>query len=72
MIEKSNLIIKTEIEKGINDYINKSKLELQNKENEINNIKNEYDNNLNKIREECYEEIEKGINDYINKRLLTK
>jgi hypothetical protein len=77
MIEKSNLIIKTEIEKGINDYINKSKLELQNKENEINNIKNEYDNNLNKIREECYEEIsqqfsklyEQKVKDIYNKVL---
>jgi len=77
MIEKSNLIIKTEIEKGINDYINKSKLELQNKENEINNIKNEYDNNLNKLREECYEEIsqqfsklyEQKVKDIYNKVL---
>ena len=58
MNEKNNLIIKNEIEKGINDYINKSKIEMLNKENEINNIKNSYENNLNKIREECYEEIE--------------
>ena len=53
MNEKNNLIIKNEIEKGINDYINKSKIEMLNKENEINNIKNSYENNLNKIREEC-------------------
>ena len=58
MNEKNDLIIKNEIEKGINDYINKSKIEMLNKENEINNIKNSYENNLNKIREECYEEIE--------------
>lgn len=58
MTEKNDLIIKNEIEKGINDYINKSKIEMLNKENEINNIKNSYENNLNKIREECYEEIE--------------
>ena len=57
MTENNNLIIKKEIEKGINDYINKSKIEMQNKENEINNMKNEYDNNINKIREECYEEL---------------
>ena len=59
MIEKNNLIIKNEVEKGINDYINKSKLEFQNKENEINILKNGYENNMNKIREECYEEIGK-------------
>ena len=69
MIEKSNLIIKTEIEKGINDYINKSKLELQNKENEINNIKNSYENNLNKIREECYEEIEQKFSKIYEEKL---
>ena len=52
MIENNNILIQNEIQKGINDYINKSQLELQNKQNEINNMKNDYQNNIEKIREE--------------------
>ena len=69
MTEKNDLIIKNEIEKGINDYINKSKIEMLNKENEINNIKNSYENNLNKIREECYEEIEQKFSKIYEEKL---
>ena len=69
MNEKNDLIIKNEIEKGINDYINKSKIEMLNKENEINNIKNSYENNLNKIREECYEEIEQKFSKIYEEKL---
>ena len=51
MIENNNILIQKEIQKGIKDYINKSQLELQNKQNEINNMKNDYQNNIEKIRE---------------------
>ena len=69
IISKNNLIIKKEVEKGINDYISKSKLELQNKEEEIINIKNSYENNINKIREECYEELEQKFSKIYEQKL---
>ena len=67
--ENNNIIIKNEIQKGINDYINKSQLELQNKQNEINNIKNDYQNNINKIREECYEELEQKFSKFYEQKI---
>ena len=67
--EKNNLIIKNEIQKGINDYINKSQFDLQNKQNEINNLKNDYQNNINKIREECYDEIEQKFSKVYENKL---
>ena len=69
MIENNNILIQNEIQKGINDYINKSQLELQNKQNEINNMKNDYQNNIEKIREECYEEIEQKISKIYERKL---
>ena len=67
--ENNEIIIKNEIQKGINDYINKSQLELQNKQNEINNIKNDYQNNINKIREECYEELEQKFSKFYEQKI---
>ena len=67
--EKNDLIIKNEIQKGINNYINKSQIELQNKQNEINNIKNDYQNNINKIREECYEELEQKFSKFYEQKI---
>ena len=67
--ENNDLIIKKEIEKGINDYINKSKIEFEQKENEINSIKNGYENKMNKIREECYEEIEQKFSKIYEKKI---
>ena len=58
ILKNSQLLIKNEIEKGINDFINKSKINLEKKEKEINQIKNDYENKINSIREECYQEIE--------------
>ena len=58
ILKNNEIIIKKEIEKGINDFISKSKIDLTNKENEINKIKNDYENKVNLIREECYQEIE--------------
>ena len=58
ILNNNNIFIKKEIEKGINDFINKSKIDIQQKENEINKIKNDYENKINSIREECYQEIE--------------
>ena len=67
--ENNNILIQNEIQKGINDYINKSQIELQNKQNEINNMKNDYQNNIEKIREECYEEIEQKISKIYEQKL---
>ena len=67
--ENNDKIIKHEIEKGINDYINKSKIEFQKKENEINSIKNGYENKMNKIRDECYEEIEQKFSKIYEKKI---
>jgi hypothetical protein len=58
IIKNNDLLIKNEIEKGINEYISKSKINLEQKDNEINKIKNDYENKINSIREECYQEIE--------------
>ena len=58
IFEKNDLLIKSEIEKGINEFINQSKINLEKKDNEINKIKNDYENKINSIREECYQEIE--------------
>lgn len=58
IFEKNDLLIKSEIEKGINEFINRSKINLEKKDNEINKIKNDYENKINSIREECYQEIE--------------
>ena len=58
ILKNSEIVIKKEIEKGINDFINKSKINLENKENEINMLKNDYENKINLIREECYKEVE--------------
>ena len=58
ILKNSELLIKNEIERGINDYINKSKINLEKKENEINKLKNDYENKINSVREECYQEIE--------------
>ena len=69
LIKDNNLIIQNEVQKGINNYINQSKIELQNKENEINNIKNDYQNNINKIREECYDEIEQKFSKVYENKL---
>ena len=67
--ENNNILIQNEIQKGINDYINKSQIELQNKQNEINNMKNDYQNNIEKIREECYEEVEQKISKIYEQKL---
>ena len=58
ILKKNDILIKKEVEKGINDFINKSKINLEQKENEINKIKNDYENKINSIREECYQEME--------------
>lgn len=58
ILEKNDFLIKSEIEKGINEYINQSKINLEKKDNEISKIKNDYENKINTIREECYKEIE--------------
>ena len=58
ILKNNDILIKKEVEKGINDYINKSRINLERKENEINKIKNDYENKINTIREECYQEIE--------------
>jgi hypothetical protein len=67
--EKNDILIQNEIQKGINDYINKSQIEFQNKQNEINNIKNDYENNIEKIREECYEELEQKFSKIYEQKL---
>ena len=58
ILKNQDILIKKEVEKGINDFINKSKIDLEKKENELNKIKNNYENKINTIREECYQEIE--------------
>ena len=58
ILKNNDILIKKEVEKGINDFINKSKINLEQKENEINKIKNDYENKISSIREECYQEIE--------------
>lgn len=58
-------LIKNEIDKGINDYINKSKIN----NNEINKIKNDYENKINSIREECYQEMEEKFSKIYEEKL---
>ena len=62
-------IIKREVEKGINDFISKSKIDLNQKENEINKIKNDYENKINSIREECYQEMEQKYSKIYEEKL---
>ena len=69
ILTNNDLLIKNEIEKGINDYINKSKLNLEQKESEINKIKNDYENKINAIREECYLEMEQKYSQIYEEKL---
>ena len=44
ILKNQDILIKKEVEKGIKEFINKSKIDLEKKENELNKIKNNYEN----------------------------
>ena len=58
--------IKSEIEKGI---LQKSQIIIEEKDKEINKLKNDYENKINKIREECYQEVELKMSQLYNSKI---